>query len=66
MSRMPTVWLTLDECAERIGKSRRTLRVWVQNGELKPMLGRVRESDLLATEKRMRERMHRGRPKKLS
>lgn len=61
----PAVWLTLNECAERVGKSRRTIRVWVQRNELKPMLGRVREVDLLAVESRMRARMKEGRPRKV-
>lgn len=57
-------WLTLAEAAERVGRTSRSIRAWVQAGHLKPMLGRVRESELIAAEKLMRSRMHGGRPKR--
>ncbi len=57
-------WLTLAEAAERVGRTNRSIRSWVQAGHIKPMLGRVRESELLAAEKLMRSRMHGGRPRR--
>lgn len=61
--RVLTVWLDRKSAAARIGKDPRTIRRWIAAGELKETLGRVRESDLIRVEKRMRERMHAGRPK---
>lgn len=61
--------LTLAEAAERIrvegtalASAERRVRRWVESGELKPLAGRFRLADILATEKRMRAR--RGRPRK--
>lgn len=62
-------WLTLSEAAERIrvdgtalASAERRVRRWIEAGELTPLVGRVRATDLLATEKKMRSR--RGRPRK--
>mgnify|MGYP001546699852 CR=1 FL=1 len=62
-------WLTLTEAAERIraegtalASAERRIRRWVESGDLKPLAGRFRAVDVLATEKKMRSR--RGRPRK--
>lgn len=55
------MWLTQEQAAERAGVTTRTIRNWVAWGELKPRLARFKESDVIETEKRMRER--RGRRK---
>lgn len=61
MTAGPARWLTLAEAAERVGRDERTIRRWVEREELAPMMGRFREADLIATEKRMRSRV--GRPR---
>lgn len=55
------MWLTQEQAAERAGVTTRTIRNWIAWGELTPRLGRFKESDVIATEKRMRAR--RGRRK---
>lgn len=61
-------WLTLTEAAQRIqgdaalASAERRIRRWVDSGDLRPLAGRFRAADVLATEKRMRAR--RGRPRK--
>lgn len=55
------MWLTQEQAAARAGVTARTIRNWVAWGELTPRLGRFKESDVIATEKRMRAR--RGRRK---
>jgi predicted site-specific integrase-resolvase len=53
-------WLSIAEAAERVGKSVRTIKAWRQRGEITVLVGRVRESDVVEADKRMRERMHAG------
>lgn len=66
--RIPTVtrpipgYLTREEAAERVGRSVRTIRSWQSDG-LKTVMGRIPEADLLAWDRRMRERT--GRPRKV-
>lgn len=61
-------WLTLTEAAKRIqgdaalASAERRIRRWVESGDLKPVAGRFRAADVLATERKMRSR--RGRPRK--
>lgn len=63
-------WLTLKEAAQRIqgdaelASAERRIRRWVESGDLMPLAGQFRASDILATEKKMRSR--RGRPRKRS
>lgn len=57
------VWLTLPDAAGRVGRSLRTMRSWVARGELRPILGRVRESDVVRVDRVMRARRAAGRPK---
>ncbi|MFJ2502567.1 hypothetical protein [Microbacterium sp. NPDC087592] len=63
-----STWLTLTEAAKRIqgdaalASAERRIRRWVESGDLKPLAGRFRAADVLATEKKMRSR--RGRPRK--
>lgn len=54
-------WLTQAEAAARAGVTERTVRNWVAWEEIKPVMGRFRETDVIETEKRMRAR--RGRRK---
>ncbi len=56
------IWLTLAEAAGVARRTERTIRNWVEAGELEPRYGRFRRDDVLAAEKRMRQRI--GRPKK--
>jgi len=55
------MWLTQEQAAERAGVTSRTIRNWVAWGEIRPRLGKFREAEVVATEKRMRAR--RGRRK---
>jgi len=54
-------WMTQSEAAARAGVTERTMRNWVAWEEIKPVMGRFRETDVIETEKRMRAR--RGRRK---
>ncbi|KTR76173.1 hypothetical protein NS234_12140 [Microbacterium oxydans] len=56
------VWLTLAEAAAVAGRTERSIRNWVEAGELELRYGRFKRDEVLATEKRMRQRI--GRPKK--
>lgn len=56
-----TTWLTIEDAAERVGKSERTIRNWIDAG-LTATFGRVREDELLECDRLMRSR--RGRPRK--
>jgi len=56
------IWLTLAEAADTAGRTERTIRNWVDAGELNPRHGRYMRDDVLATEQRMRGRV--GRPRK--
>ncbi len=55
------VWLTLAAAAERVGRSRRTIDRWVAEGAVVPVMGRIKESALLETDRRKRESI--GRPR---
>lgn len=59
-----TTWLTLDDAAKRVARSRRTIRAWIQAGHLSEYFGRVRETDLLQAERLARARMRAGRPRR--
>jgi len=48
--------------AKRVGRDVSTIYRWEERGEITFTLGRIRESDLLEADKRMRGR--RGRPRK--
>lgn len=54
-------WLTQAEAAARAGVTERTVRNWVAWEEIKPVMGRFRETDVIETEKRMRARRGRRR-----
>ncbi|QAB18779.1 hypothetical protein Leucomu_13440 [Leucobacter muris] len=54
-------FLDFDRAAARVGKSRSTIRRWVEAELLHPVLGMVRESELLEADRKMRAR--RGRPR---
>lgn len=56
------VWLTLAEAAGVAGRPERTVRNWVDAGELTPRHGRYMRDQVLDTERRMRRRI--GRPRK--
>ncbi|MFL2002283.1 helix-turn-helix domain-containing protein [Microbacterium sp. A1-JK] len=58
---MSSGYLTQQQAADRAGVTERTIRNWVLWGEIKPLMGRFKESDVISTEKRMRAR--RGRRK---
>lgn len=63
-------WLTLTEAVQRIqgdaalASAERRIRRWVESGDLRPLAGRFRANDVLATERKMRAR--RGGPRKQS
>ncbi len=48
--------------AARVGRDISTIYRWEERGVISFVLGRIREDDLLAADKRMREK--RGRPRK--
>lgn len=60
---MPDRWLTIAEAAERVGRDPRTIKRWRANDEITVLADRVRESDLLDADKRIRARKG-GRPRK--
>lgn len=55
-------WLTLGEAAQVAGRTERTIRNWVDAGELSPRQGRYMRDEVLAAEQRMRRKI--GRPRK--
>lgn len=55
------IWLTLQEAADVAGRTERTIRNWVDAGELRVRHGRYMRDEVLATERRMRSRV--GRPR---
>ncbi|MFJ6547440.1 helix-turn-helix domain-containing protein [Microbacterium sp. NPDC091676] len=56
------IWLTLQEAADVAGRTDRTVRNWVEAGELSTRLGRFHRDEVLAAERRMRRKV--GRPRK--
>jgi len=56
-------WLTLAEAAGVAGRTERTIRNWIESGELQARHGRFLRDDVLAAERRMRRKV--GRPRKL-
>ncbi len=56
------IWLTLAEAADVAGRTERTIRNWVDAGEVTPRHGRFMRDEVLAAERRMRRRV--GRPRK--
>ncbi|MEB0303835.1 hypothetical protein QN345_00580 [Cryobacterium sp. 10I1] len=58
-----TKFLTRKEAAERVGKNLATIYRWEERELIVFVLDRVREVDLLAADKKARER--RGRPRAL-
>lgn len=55
-------WLTLREAAAAAGRTERTIRNWVDAGQLNPLYGRFSRDEVLKAEKRMRRKV--GRPRK--
>lgn len=55
-------WLTLTEAAEAAGRTERTIRNWIEAGEIEPRYGRFIRDEVLAAEQRMRRKV--GRPRK--
>lgn len=57
--------LTIAEAAQIVGKSRRTIQLWIQKGELKPLSRYIDLNDLLEVDRKMNEtrgyRGHRNR-----
>lgn len=58
------IWLTLPEAADVAGRTERTIRNWIDAGELVPRHGRFVRDEVLATEQRMRRKV--GRPRKMT
>lgn len=54
-------WLTLADAARLVGRSVRTVKAWRQQGEITVIVGRVRESDVVAAKARISGRVG-GRP----
>ena len=53
--------LTITEAAQIVGKSRRTIQLWIQRGELKPLSRYIDLNDLLEVDRKMNEnRGYRG------
>lgn len=57
-------WLTVADAAARVGVSARTVRRYIARDGVTELLGRVRESEVVAAEKAARGRVKVGRPKK--
>jgi predicted site-specific integrase-resolvase len=57
--------LTIAEAAQIVGKSRRTIQLWIQRGELKPLSRYIDLNDLLEVDRKMNEtRGYRGHKNK--
>lgn len=53
--------LTIAEAAQIVGKSRRTIQMWIQKGELRPLSRYIDLNDLLEVDRKMNEnRGYRG------
>jgi len=53
--------LTIAEAAQIVGKSRRTIQLWIQKGELRPLSRYIDLNDLLEVDRKMNEnRGYRG------
>lgn len=53
--------LTVSEAAQIVGKSPRTIRLWIQRGELQPLSRYIDLHDLLEVDRKMNEnRGYRG------
>lgn len=53
--------LTIQEAAQIVGKSRRTIQLWIQKGELRPLSRYIDLNDLLEVDRKMNEnRGYRG------
>lgn len=49
-------WLTIEEAAQRVGRSKPTIYRWVSEGLLKVISNRIRESQLVDVEREVRTR----------
>jgi hypothetical protein len=47
--------LTIAEAAQIVGKSKRTIQLWIQKGELQPLSRYIDLNDLLEVDKKMNE-----------
>lgn len=57
--------LTIAEAAQIIGKSKRTIQLWIQKGELKPIARYIDLGDLIEVDRKMNEnRGYRGHKNK--
>jgi predicted site-specific integrase-resolvase len=57
--------LTIAEAAQVVGKSKRTVQLWIQRGELKPIARYIDFHDLIEVDKKMNEnRGYRGHKNK--
>lgn len=57
--------LTIAEAAQVIGKSKRTVQLWIQKGELKPIARYIDFQELIECDKKMNEnRGYRGHKNK--
>lgn len=57
--------LTVTEAAQVIGKSKRTVQLWIQRGELKPISRYIDFDDLIEVDRKMNEnRGYRGHKNK--
>lgn len=57
--------LTIAEAAQVIGKSKRTIQLWIQKGELKPIARYIDFQDLIEVDRKMNQnRGYRGHKEK--
>lgn len=57
--------LTIAEAAQVIGKSKRTIQLWIQKGELKPIARYIDFKDLIEVDRKMNQnRGYRGHKQK--
>lgn len=56
-------WLTVEQAAQRLGVTERTVRRYVARDGMQQLLGRVREKDLIEHEAAARARARAGRPR---
>lgn len=55
---MADSWLSVSAAASRVRRSEGTVRRWVRDGDLLMVAGRVRESDLVDADRRVRRRVN--------
>ena len=54
-------WLTVAAAAERVHRSKQTIYRWISDGEVTMLAGRVRESEVVSADRKIRRRRKQGK-----